>query len=569
MKDKLRHDVDPQKELTTPKTKAKWEGMDMMARRRKGKGSKRQETNKEILSPSELEEREKRRQEANEKRLADRHTQKKIAKAQKHQKEKEVHENFVKKFTADHFYRALHLRVARIFVEQIKADEQILKSGKNLSSISLASKWAPSLEKMHDRTTLIASTIAELLLTPEMVKMEGRPREEYLKHARQHYRQHLSALRKAIGVVETMIGMQRFKEIHYNRIPSLAMNRYKALFATKDLDRFESYLDDVASGKSSISGAVLLPSSIIKQAREHRASHAFSGLDTKDTISKRDVDAYIKQRIAKLESRVVDEQWNTLVQRIKDSGTLENAIAVVDVSGSMMGPVFSDGTTPLDSSLGLGLLLASVAKPPFCNTFITFSQDPQVITMNPELPLGEKISAMAMVDWGMTTDFNSVFEKLLLPMAINNNVPKEDMVKRIFVFSDMQFDQAQAQSMYGGRATRFETNHERIKRLYEGAGYEMPEMIYWNLAGGRGGGGAPKPVTKETEGTAMVSGYSQGMLKVFLENGGFEDAEEEEEAFVEVDKNGTEKIVMKKVDSLDIVKKAIGHKSYEMLHVVD
>jgi hypothetical protein len=266
---------------------------------------------------------------------------------------------------------------------------------------------------------------------------------------------------------------------------------------------------------------------------------------------------------------VVDEQWNTLVQRIKDSGTLENAIAVVDVSGSMMGPVFSDGTTPLDSSLGLGLLLASVAKPPFCNTFITFSQDPQVITMNPELPLGEKISAMAMVDWGMTTDFNSVFEKLLLPMAINNNVPKEDMVKRIFVFSDMQFDQAQAQSMYGGRATRFETNHERIKRLYEGAGYEMPEMIYWNLAGGRGGGGAPKPVTKETEGTAMVSGYSQGMLKVFLENGGFEDAEEEEEAFVEVDKNGTEKIVMKKVDSLDIVKKAIGHKSYEMLHVVD
>ncbi|KAF8252758.1 hypothetical protein K440DRAFT_684927 [Wilcoxina mikolae CBS 423.85] len=575
-RDKLRHDVDPRKELTTPKTQPKKrEDMDITPRRRKGRDSKKPKEKKEeeVLSPSELEEREKRRQEANEKRLADRHTQKKIAKAQKHQKEKEHHENFIKKFTTDHFYRALHLRVARIFVEQIKADEQILKSGKNLSSISLASKWAPSLEKMHDRVTLMASTMAELLLTPEMVKMEGRPREEYLKHARQHYRQHLSALRKAIDVVEIKIAMQKFKEIHYNRVPSLAMDRYKTLFATKDLDRFEEYLNDVASGKSSISGAVLLPSSIIKQARDCHVSQTISGLDAKDNISKRDVDAYIKQRIAKLESRVVDEQWNTLVQRIKDSGTLENAIAVVDVSGSMLHPVFPDGTSPLHSSLGLGLLLANVAKPPFNNSFITFSENPQVITLDPTLPLGEKIQKMERADWGMTTNFNSVFENLILPMAINNKVPQEDMVKRIFVFSDMQFDQAQY-NQYSHTTTseisRFETNHERIKRLFEEAGYEMPEMVYWNLAGGRGGGGAPKPVTKETEGTAMVSGYSQGMLKVFLENGGFEEEEGEEEEFVEVDKHGEEKVVVKKkIDPLAVVKKAIGHKSYDMLKVVD
>ncbi|KAF8543632.1 hypothetical protein BDD12DRAFT_725896 [Trichophaea hybrida] len=574
VKDKLRHDVDPQKELTTPKTQRKRrEDTDIMPRRRKGKSKETKEKEEVVLSPSELEERQKRRQEAIEKRLADRHTQKKIAKARKHQKEKELHENFIKKFTTDNFYHALHLRVARIFVEQIKADEQILKSGKNLSSISLASKWAPSLERMHDRATFIASTMAELLLTPEMVKMEGHPREEYLKHARQQYRQHLSALRKATGVVETMVGMQNFKEIHYNRVPSLAMNRYKALFATKDLDRFEEYLNDVASGKSSISGAVLLPSSLIKQARDCHTSQTISGLDSKANISKRDVDAYIKQRITMLESRVVDEQWNTLVQRIKDSGTLENAIAVVDVSGSMFHPVFPDGTTPLHSSLGLGLLLASVAKPPFANSFITFSENPQVITLDPTLPLGQKIQEMEKVDWGMTTNFNSVFENLILPMAINNKVPQEDMVKRIFVFSDMQFDQAQ-HNKYSHTTTsevpRFETNHGRIKRLFEEAGYEMPEMVYWNLAGGRGGRGAPKPVTKETEGTAIVSGYSQGMLKVFLENGGLEEEEGEEEEFVEVDKYGEEKVVVvKKIDPLAIVKKAIGHKSYEMLKVVD
>ncbi len=95
--------------------------------------------------------------------------------------------------------------------------------------------------------------------------------------------------------------------------------------------------------------------------------------------------------------------------------------------------------------------------------------------------------------------------------------------------------------------------------------------MFWNLAGGRNGN-APKPVTAETEGTALVSGYSQAMLKVFLDDGVFEEPDDEEDLVeVEMEDSDSEPTVkkVKKFDPLSTVKKAIGHRSYEMLKVID
>ena len=76
---------------------------------------------------------------------------------------------------------------------------------------------------------------------------------------------------------------------------------------------------------------------------------------------------------------VSDGHWNTLIQRLRESGTLQASIAVCDVSGSMSGPTFADGTNPMASSIGLSLLVAEVTEPPFGGAFITFSQSPQVL----------------------------------------------------------------------------------------------------------------------------------------------------------------------------------------------
>lgn len=118
--------------------------------------------------------------------------------------------------------------------------------------------------------------------------------------------------------------------------------------------------------------------------------------------------------------------------------------------------------------------------------------------------------------------------------------------------------------------------------IFHKAGYEMPELIFRNLAGSRAGylgshkgGGdpvAPKPVTASEKGTSMVSGYSHGMLKAFLDNGSFENEEIEEEILEKPGDDGVvfiEKVKKQKLDPLNIVKRAINHKAYAMLRVVD
>ena len=492
----------------------------------------------------------------------------------------ERHSRTVAKLENDGFYKALHLTVARLFVDQLKTDLTRLQSGQKaeIKRITLTAKWAPTHKGMHDQHTTIVSTIAELLHPFDKVCPEGvdpADRETYLKHARVAYQsQTLSPLRKHLNVVERDITAETFSEIKYERVPSLAMARYTPLFAKKDFEHFDKYIDKVASGKSKISGATLLPSTLVS---------AVSGYSSPYIQGKqKGADAMVQKKLREVQLKTMDAQWNTLVQRIKDSGTLESSIAVCDVSGSMSGPRFSDGTCPMDSSIGLSLLLAEVTKPPFGGAFITFSHRPQVMRVggpDDKRSFKEKVKYIQDSSWSMNTDFVAVFDKLLLPMAIENKISQEDMVKQVFVFSDMQFDMA-------GGDDRWTTSYERIKKQFEDAGYEMPMLIFWNLAGGRAGYGqthlyhgnegedaAPKPVTAAEEGTALVSGYSQGQLKMFLDNGTFDDPEEDEEEVEEKEGDDGEVVIQKKEkekkDPLSVVKKAISHEAYRMLRVVD
>ena len=494
------------------------------------------------------------------------------AKIKKHEREKSRHENVLVMLQSP-FYHALHLSVARLFAEQLKKDSELLKTGspKDRRKISLAAKWAPSLEGFHDKLTFIATSIAEILYIYETSNAAGeeKSRETYLKLAREHYRRHiLSPLRKALEIVERDISAETFNKIDYAKVPSLAMNNYKGLFAQKDLEGFGKYIDQVAEGKSQISGAVLLPGNLIAQAD---FIHKSSCTHVKKQASER----LLEEKSASILDKTLDAQWATLVQRIKDSGTLANSIAVCDVSGSMTCPIFHDSTAPIHTAIGLSLLLAEVVEEPFGGSFITFSHDPEVVSVGgpkDKRTLVEKFKQMAKSKWAQNTDFTAVFERLILPMAIKHKLKQEDMVKQIFVFSDMQFDEAAFDK-------GFETAYERIKRKYAKAGYEVPQLIFWNLAGGRAGytgrgdDVAPKPVTRGTEGTMLVSGYSQGMLKMFLENGHFDEDPEDEEP-VDEDMEDAEGMVQiktkkRKVDPMAGLRKAIGHKAYSMLKVVD
>jgi len=430
------------------------------------------------------------------------------AKAQKHEKEKDDLNRVVRKLNEDPFYRALHITVARIFAEQIERDAKILEAGKNLSALSSAAKWAPSLEKMCDRATFIATTIAEFMFTPEAIGQEGQPRELYLEQARQHYRKLIASLRKPLDLVEIKISTKKSAEIAYNQVPSAAMDRHKTSLAGQDPEHPKAYLKDIAEGGTTVSGATLWPSLLVMRVRQAaeqarpaavearlaatkarlatnnarlaasnaRLVAALARLVTSEprlAASKAQMAATkarlvaCKARLAVSKARLIGEagrarqahppgigeqieetpqsivlkvaglQWKDLVQRIRDSGSLESAIAVVDTSVSMEYPEFPDETRPLDSAIGLGLLITQTTKPPFSNHFITFSRTPTIVECDPSESFANLVEEMLDHSTGFGTDFSQVFEGLLLPMAIANRVPRENMVKRIFVFSHM------------------------------------------------------------------------------------------------------------------------------------
>ena len=519
--------------------------------------------------------------------------QKVAARERRHKEESGRHINFMHKFKSPEppFYRALHLTVARLFAAQLKKDMELWKSGRksDINHISMAAKWAPSLEHFHDKYTFIASSIAEALYPSSVIGKEGDSRETILKRAREHYRRFtLAPLRKALQVVEIEISAQAFNKIDYERIPSAAMDIYKGLFITKDPEHFGSYLDKVAEGKRRISGAVLLPAKLVKQVLD-RPDRAFGPSKQKGKVN---LKALINERLHEMECKVVDGQWNTLVDRMIESGKIENSIAVCDVSGSMLMPIFDDGTVPIHSAIGLSLLLSEITAPPFGGHIITFSQQPQLCSVGGRADyrtFTEKVQYISKTPWDGNTDFIAVFEELILPMAIKHKLKQEDMVKQIFVFSDMQFDAASgSRHLSSSGKPAFETHYQKLKKKFAKAGYEIPRLIFWNLAGGSGGGGedltAPKPVTKEIAGTALVSGYSQGQMKMFLEGGLFDEdkKEEEEEEVKEKDADDDDEVVevvmqdkkeekedKAKIDPMRILMRAIGHSGYSMLKVVD
>jgi hypothetical protein len=128
----------------------------------------------------------------------------------------------------------------------------------------------------------------------------------------------------------------------------------------------------------------------------------------------------------------------------------------------------------------------------------------------------------------MNTDFQAVFDKIL-EVALDSNLAPAKMVRRVLVFSDMEFDAALGDGLRGGRAQVYGV---RVRRRRAGGGVLEPQGFQ---------GGA---VEDGQKGVALVSGFSKNLLKLFLNSGGF-------------------------ISPRAVMEKAIAGKEYEELTVFD
>ncbi|XP_004310235.1 PREDICTED: uncharacterized protein LOC101311350 [Fragaria vesca subsp. vesca] len=397
------------------------------------------------------------------------------AKASVLKKEKKIAmaKKAVGRYDRDPDFRFLHDRVSDLFAECLKSDTENLNSN-NLKNITLAAKWCPSTDSSFDRATLICESIAKKIFPRESNKeYEGMEESHYAYRVRDRLRKEvLVPLRKALELPEIFMGANEWGKIPYNRVASVAMKLYKDKFKKHDEERFNKYLEDVKAGKAKIAAGALLPHEIIGSLND--------GEDDK--------------------GEVAELQWKRMVDDMLTLGKMKNCLAVCDVSGSMSG-------TPMEVSVALGLLVSELSEDPWKGLVVTFSESPQLHLVQGE-SLKEKTDFVREMDWGMNTDFQKVFD-LVLKVAVKGCLKPEHMVKRVFVFSDMEFDEASANN--------WETDYEMIEKKFRQAGYgdAIPQLVFWNLRHSRS-----IPVPGNQKGTALLSGFSKNLLKLFMDNDG-------------------------------------------------
>ncbi|GLT99376.1 hypothetical protein SLE2022_168160 [Rubroshorea leprosula] len=404
----------------------------------------------------------------------------------------------IDKYNSDPNYRFLFDCIADFFADLLKSDLKILNAGK-LFDISLVSKWCPSIDSAYDKATLLCEAIARRVFPRESEKeYVGIEEAHYAYRVRDRLRkQVLVPLHKALQLPEVYMSANEWNALPYNRVASVAMKNYKGLFVKHDKERFEGYLEEVKSGKAKIAAGALLPHQIIASLNDEGGE------------------------------AVAELQWARMVEDVAKKGKLRNCIAVSDVSGSMSG-------IPMEVSVALGLLVSELSEEPWKGKVITFSGNPELHLIKGD-SLKAKTKFIREMDWGGNTDFQKVFDQILA-VATEGKLKEEQLVKRIFVFSDMEFDAANGNFLYYSSQmengeelnreeilrTQWETDYEVIQRKYREHGYSKPpEIVFWNLRNS-----SSTPVVSRQSGVAMVSGFSKNLLTLFLEEGGIVNPEQ-------------------------------------------
>ena len=346
----------------------------------------------------------------------------------------------------------------RIIKLQLAEDQAALKKrelGEKTAHISLLAKWLPSDNTSSPKTCAKARKLMKLL------DMDSR-----------EYRAMVTGLRARIGLVEGHLTKRQPEKVNYEAVPAQAMLKYRCAFEKNDGERFARFLKDVANGDRCIHSDTLFPYEVLRPF--------FSG-NTWASRNARGQDA-------------LEQLWNWLPGAVGN----QNAISVVDVSGSM----YSTWAGPLKPALisqAMGLYCAERCKGVFHNHLITFESNPHLVEIHGKT-LRDKQMYIGSLPWGWSTNLEAVFD-LILKTAVNSNARQDEMPSVLYIFSDMEFNQAVRDPN--------KTVYDNAKALFEAYGYKMPAVVFHNVNSWQ----MQAPVTAHTRGTALQSGASTHALK--------------------------------------------------------
>ena len=344
--------------------------------------------------------------------------------------------------------------------QQFEADLAALAQS---GDVSLLGKWLPSVNASNPETVALAKLVARAFGLTD-----------------RDYRKALVRLRARIRILENNLREKDYT-FDYAKQPSKAMFKYRKAFLRNDGERYGAFMEKVQRGEAKLHTGTLLPYEIVE-------SCLYSGGWWREHSFMRP--------LSEEEKLSLNATWAAL----EDFATGENALAVVDTSGSMY---CQNSPLPAAVALSLGLYFAERAKGPYRNHFIQFSAHPELIEIKGET-FTDRLRYIASFNEVANTNLEAVFD-LILQAAVENRVPQSGLPAKLYIISDMEFDACVRDAKL--------TNFENAKQNYARRGYKLPQIVFWNVASRH----AQQPVTVNDRGVALVSGCSPRIFSMAME----------------------------------------------------
>ena len=363
--------------------------------------------------------------------------------------------------------------VGAFIKQQFYADLKNMKEGK---PISLLAKWLKSPNTSSKESRHFAG------MTREMLGINTR-----------EYQKKLAQMRKYIDVVERKMSSNNWQAIDYEAVPSKANLIYNNAFLKHDEERRRAYLEGLKKGEAKINASVLMP---------HEIVHKYVANN----------DYYRKLTVY---DETLEQLWKNLPDLVNGDST---TLVVADGSGSMTSTIGGTKVSALEVANALAIYFAERARGAFKNTYITFSNTPQLVHFRSEWSLRDKLVEALKHNEVASTNIEAVFD-LLLNTAIKYNMKQEDIPANILILSDGEFNgmccAGVAGSGWGRHYVPVDANlFKHIEKKWNDAGYKMCRLIFWNLLSRTG----TIPMKENENGVILVSGFSVNTLKMVMNN---------------------------------------------------
>lgn len=377
----------------------------------------------------------------------------------------------------------------------VKYGNQLLVDQLRLDSVSqnpsLAAKWVPReksqfKELFNDLATTYFSSYIESAKTPESRK------KAFIK-AKMDFRKLISTLNKKLDTVQIKQCGKSWTTIDPAKQTSITMHKQKRAFLNVKkngqerihlddriicAEHFKEFTKKAVNGEVEVKGKRIGLNDFTKEAFE-----------------------YVRQgRMNCDEASLLNAQWR---DNSNQNGALGKMIAMVDVSGSMSGD-------PMNAAIALGIRVAE--KSLLGKRIMTFSAVPTWVNLDGLDNFTEMVEVVAKADWGMNTNFAAALTMILDAIVTNKLKPEdvEDMV--LAIFSDMQMDQADRNSL--SLMSTIETQYADAGMRLWGKPFKAPHILFWNLRSSNG-----FPTLSSQKNASMMSGFSPALLNLFCEEG--------------------------------------------------